>query len=585
MTTFEQRRAEILRSAALTAAGLPLKDSGLWFHADLRDNYYFAIHLYAFITHTPEETRTEQQKHDLKLAVRIISKVLSLQDQNPESPMYGHWPLNLGENPDTAKPHVLPVELMGCLIAFFYDKYAADMDVSLKSELSLALTHIYQSGVYRNPLEQIHHHEAKHTSLKLLLGHLFGDNELLAEGIECARRQLAHVQTFGFKEYGALPWFWHWVQAFTCVWEVVDDPRAKAVSEQLLGYLWELRAEYYLKGTWIGPKSREWPHDAPRDRNTPHDYIQFGDFPAPLDFPRVEGAALYSYQIPAAVREKGTTRAASGSEELKKRIRITNADAALVEDVHSYTYVTPEYAVGGLWERRLEFDNEQHRWNVTLPLTNVANGVNQAYFFHPGEKYKPGDDRHASPYGEVLLHRNSACALYILPQNAGETLIGCLPRGQWIFNEHTGAGKIGDVYIAFAVMQPYTTEEKPERISVSSSGRINGVMMEAISEYEARSIGIESLEQLQDRWGQLAHRQVFRQIEAAEDNEAGDTVVFSYESLLGTKLEMSLTAAHDEKDCRLLKLERSVNGSPVDFTQYKAAALVELSVMSARQKT
>jgi hypothetical protein len=65
----------------------------------------------------------------------------------------------------------------------------------------------------------------------------------------------------------------------------------------MLDYLWRLRAEAYLSGTWIGAQSRQWPHDAPQDNNTLLDYIQFGDFPLPGDIVRLEGAALYSYQL------------------------------------------------------------------------------------------------------------------------------------------------------------------------------------------------------------------------------------------------------------------------------------------------
>ncbi|UUZ90393.1 hypothetical protein LJK87_31350 [Paenibacillus sp. P25] len=146
----------------------------------------------------------------------------------------------------------MPVELMGCLIIYFYEAFRHKLAPELRSELQLGILHIYQSPVYRHPIASMHHHEAKHTALKLLLGHQFADAELLAEGMECARRPRAHVREFGFKEYGRLPWHWHWIQAFTCVYEVVEDPAARAVSAELLEFLWRLRADYYLRGRGSG---------------------------------------------------------------------------------------------------------------------------------------------------------------------------------------------------------------------------------------------------------------------------------------------------------------------------------------------
>ena len=49
----------------------------------------------------------------------------------------------------------------------------------------------------------------------------------------------------------------------------------------MLDYLWQERATYYLGGAWIGPHSRIWPHDMPKDTNVLHDYVQFGDFKLP----------------------------------------------------------------------------------------------------------------------------------------------------------------------------------------------------------------------------------------------------------------------------------------------------------------
>jgi hypothetical protein len=496
-----ERKKAIGELAARKALELPIQPSGFWFQSDIRDNFYYAIHLFAYAVDSEVSTdwSNEQRAAAQKIASTIISNVLSLQVQNSEHPMYGHWPLKLGNEPAAAKPHPLPVELMGCLLIYFYDKYQHVLPIELKSDCSIAILHIYQSDVYRQPLQQVNHHEAKHTSLKLLLGHQFDDRELIELGLQYAKLQLQHIKRFGFKEYGALPWHWHWIQSFTCVWEVVKEPAVRETMSELLDYLWRFRMDYYMKGSWVGAQSRQWPHDAPKDNNTLLDYIQFGDFPLPCEITRLEGAALYTYQVADYIVKGAIER--NEPVEIKRKIRFALADGVVTEEAHTYAYITSDYAVGGIWERRDEFDNEQQRWDITLPLTETPteNGVNQTFFFHPGVKYVPGDDRHASPYGEVLFHKDSIIQMWALPEGDKEAhpnLIGCLPKGEWKFDKKSGYGRVGNIYLSFHLMNEYGIEEKTDRISITSAFLSNwhGVMMEAISCGEAAELGIHDLD-------------------------------------------------------------------------------------------
>ena len=100
-----------------------------------------------------------------------------------------------------------------------------------------------------------------------------------------------------------LPWFWHWTQAFTCALELMEEPELKRELHELLDELWSLRTFYYLKGAWVGAHSRGWPHDAPRDANVLHDYVQFGDFSLP-EMPRTEYAGFLFHEAPEADRRQ-----------------------------------------------------------------------------------------------------------------------------------------------------------------------------------------------------------------------------------------------------------------------------------------
>lgn len=563
--TITDRKLAILELAAHKAMELPILPSGFWFHSDLRDNFYYAIHLYAFTVDpaTSQAWSKEQQEAGHALAVEMIGKVLSLQEQNAEHPMYGHWPLNLGSDPAAAKPHPLPVELMGCLLIFFYNKYQSTLPLELKSNAMIAILHMYESNVYRHPLDKVNHHEAKHTALKLLLGHQFDNGELSDQGLQFANQQLQHIQKFGFKEYGALPWHWHWIQAFVCVWEVVEDTAVRETMSQLLDQLWRLRADVYLAGTWVGAQSRQWPHDAPKDNNTLLDYIQFGDFPLPREITRLEGAALYTYQTAEDIVLKAIKR--DTPIEIQRKIQFAEANNQVTEEAHTYTYIAPEYAVGGIWERRDEFDNEQQRWVVTLPLTEAitADSVNQLFFFHPGNKYASGDDRHASPYGEVLLHKDAVIQLWKLPEgdlDAYPSLIGCLPKGEWRFEGDRGYGRFEGVYVSFQLMNPFTIEEKPDRISIASpfhTGK-NGVLVEAISKQEAILLGINSLEAFAAAM-QTKAATPFTTVESADPDSVAIHAL--YTTHRNDELSMSVDG--------LGVFERTINGQPVQLELYQ----------------
>ncbi|UUZ83471.1 hypothetical protein LJK88_06200 [Paenibacillus sp. P26] len=132
----------------------------------------------------------------------------------------------------------------------------------------------------------------------------------------------------------------------------------------------------------------------------------------------------------------------------------------------------------------------------------ATDGVNQLYFFHPGASYTEGDDRHASPYGEVLLHRDTVIQLWAVPTAAegiAEALIGRLPKGKWSFGERLGRGRLGNLYVAFHLLNGYSTEEKADRISVVSplDRGLNGIVVEIFPLKEAVARGIGGLAEFQ----------------------------------------------------------------------------------------
>lgn len=494
MNDYKERMSLIVRNVAEQAWSKALRTSGLWFHSDVRDNFYYASYLFAASVDLELDPQFNRQEGK-RLAEEVLGRVLRLQNRDPKSPMYGHWPLNLEPEPEEASPHVLPVELMGSLMVFFHRKFESDMSEGLAREFETALEHIYHGGFFRKPLTVCNHHEAKYTAAKLIFGQRFGDQELWEDGKQSLRDTLTVLRREGMAEYGCLPWFWHWTQAFTCALELAEDLQLKQELRELLDELWSLRTLYYLKGAWVGAHSRGWPHDAPRDGNVLHDYVQFGDFSLPEEMPRTEYAGFLFYEAPEAKRQLALNR----SEPREVRQVVIKSVEGETRQLHSYAYVTESFAAGGLWERVLEFDNEQLRWMFSLPI-RAEGKANQLYFFHPGEGYDPSgrDPRHQSEWMEVLYHKNVVLALYPLPESvdAGEReVVGVLPEGEWLYESEALYGKVDEVYFAIH-LSPETTYDIREQSGyhlVACRGNGIALTVEAVSVRDAEHTGIEQL--------------------------------------------------------------------------------------------
>lgn len=489
---YRDRQREIIHQIAMEADRLPLLDSGLWFHDDVRNNFYYASYLFAATVDDSFELPFDREQGKQKAQAVLLETVL-LQNRQPGTVLYGHWPLGLNPVPREAMPHELPVEIMGSLLAYFYKIYGGQLNAQLRIVINTALGHVYRSDFYRKPVITFGHHEAKYTAAKIIFGTLNLDVVLLEEGRKSLKDTLAYIQAKGMPEYGCLPWFWHWVQAFTCALEFTpaEDVDLQASLQEMLDHLWNVRAQLYLRGAWVGAHSRGWPHDAPGDANVLHDYVQFGDFKLPEAMPRTEYAGFLFYKAPDKALATALNRRTPTEVNMITQ-KVNPQDPNPQPLLHSYAYITEDFAVGGMWERVVEFDNEQLRWTYSLPV-NGADGANQLYFFHPGQGYHEGDPRHQSRFAEVLYHKNVVLSLFPIPEGEKNTIIGVLPHGEWLQHSQALFGEVADVYFAVYLSQPYQVQERSRYLEVIAEGMPGGVVVEAISVKEAVRRGIKGL--------------------------------------------------------------------------------------------
>ncbi|MDO3408725.1 hypothetical protein QWJ34_02990 [Saccharibacillus sp. CPCC 101409] len=545
MLTVEKRSRQIVGKMAAQAAARELLPSGLWFHDDIRNNFYYASYLHAAAS--DPEIRVRFDRDEAKTAAAaVLGRVLELQDRREGSGTYGHWPLGLGEDPRAAEPHPLPVELMGSLMLYFFERCGESLPQELQAAFEAALKAVYDSRFYDRPLKEYGHHEAKYTAAKLLFGAFYGDGELLEDGRRSLKALLERLNARGMHEYGSQPWFWHWVQAFTCARLLLDDAEVTEDLNAILDFLWRERSLHYLGGAWAGPHARALASDSPKDRNVAFDYLQFGDFRLPKELVRAEYAGFLYYEAPEEARIAAMDRFVPA--EVKKTILKPDGNGG-GRTLHSYAYLTDSYAAGGMWERSEEFDNEQHRWDVTLPLTpELGDSVSQAYFFHPGQGYAAGDPRHESRYAEILPDRGVVLALYPVPENEDSSIVGVLPKGEWIREERALFGLAGGVYLAVYLRHPYEAEEAEDRLNVRSAGELGGVVIEAAGPEEAESLDADDLESFAELMRGRAP--VF----AADGRGVG------YRSLQSRRLELTLSEEG--------AAEAKIDGQAPDFKEY-----------------
>jgi hypothetical protein len=542
----EHRRIRLLQLAASFAMNLPLHPSGLWFLTDLRDNVYYAIHLFAAAKEHKIHEGPEWKDQAEKLSFRILMLCLRLQDRRVDSPTYGHFPMKLSEELNNSSINPMTAEFLGIVLHYFEHQYARLLPPELAEELSEALTHLYRCGAYRERENCYDHHSSKHCALHFIQAIRFGDEVLLSSAQHRLILMIDYARTNGWKEYGSLPWLWHWIQAWDLAWQI-SELQFKDSIEQLLLLLWNERADFYLRGAWVGAHSRGLPHDVPQDKNQWIDYIHFGDIMPPQQIARLEAAAFVQYTLPEQLIARATKR----DQPVEIKRLVPNAKAGH-ESLHHYVYITEQYALGGMWERTEQFQNEQHRWDISFPADDSSSRVNQAFFFHPGELYADGDFRHESRNQEIVLYRNTIIAGFSLPKESDLRILGVLPPGDVRAWENGLILQYNEAYIIVHIFQSFHMKKNGRCIELESRGRRNAVVMEVLTSSDMLRQGYHDIDDL--RTAATAH-----QPEHHLNGE--DTMGIRYASISGHTLELSINGVQGETI-------RRINGQEVDFSSY-----------------
>lgn len=197
---------------------------------------------------------------DVQRAEDIIVKVISLQDQRPQSRSRGIWPWLLEEPIDKMEaPDYNWADFCGAVLAqmlhSYGDRLSDDLRVKMRDSLRLAAEAIKRRNVGPD-----------YTNIALMgggvcaaAGELLDDNPLLEYGRSRLQRLVEHTKHHGsFNEFNSPTYTMVALREAERTLLLVRDEPTRAAAEWLRRRAWQTIAESFHPGTlqWCGPHSR-----------------------------------------------------------------------------------------------------------------------------------------------------------------------------------------------------------------------------------------------------------------------------------------------------------------------------------------
>jgi hypothetical protein len=354
--------------------------------------------------------------------------------------------------------------------------------------------------------------------------------------------------------------------------EFAKDPIMKKKAGMMIDYLLADFAVEYLKGSYCGGHSRDYPETVVSPKTTAmtaFGYLFFGDAPF---IPRGETlfAAMSSYKLPEIIYRIATDRRRPYVDTETKRVRNKmRHDTLKNPPVYKYTFMTQDYSLGSLQGGILQ-PIQQHTWDVTWVSSKPHNtlfsihpyysGFELGTFFPEEEKLmveavigsnKPSyntEDKWvgSSPYEQTFQYRSAIIVLYDIKPGTDFEHIDAFftkdfdervvdPSG-WIFCRD------GDVYIAYYPLKPYQWSEEGIDFRLRSRDLKNGCIVEVASRRETGSFA-EFKRTI--RKTEIHHKRFDKDLTVRYTTRHGDKMQFTYDGA------------------------RILNGKPVDFKSYK----------------
>jgi hypothetical protein len=196
----------------------------------------------------------------LERAEKILDRVISLQDQDPNSPTYGIWswfleePLAKMSPPDWNWADFCGTQLLQVALDHM-DRLPAD----LQQKVQDSILHAARSIVRRNVGPSYTNIALMGTYVTLVAGERFGAPDLSDYGKQRLRRFHAYTQEKGsFTEYNSPTYTLVAIEEISRMRQHVRDPQSQTVLTDLNAFAWRHLARRFHPPTkqWAGPHSR-----------------------------------------------------------------------------------------------------------------------------------------------------------------------------------------------------------------------------------------------------------------------------------------------------------------------------------------
>jgi len=195
-------------------------------------------------------------------AEKILRRVISLQDADPQSRTYGIWPWLLEEPLDKMSPPDWNwADFCGARLAVMLTDHGPVLSESLIQAMRTSLSHAAKAIQKRNVGPSYTNIAIMGGGVCAAAGEILGDAELLDYGRQRLQRVAAHTAHHsGFNEYNSPTYTMVALAECERTLHLVRDPATREATESLWRVAWQTIADSYHPGTgqWAGPHSRSY---------------------------------------------------------------------------------------------------------------------------------------------------------------------------------------------------------------------------------------------------------------------------------------------------------------------------------------
>lgn len=200
------------------------------------------------------------QPERIKRAEGVLRRVISLQDQDPNSRTYGIWPWFLEEPLDRMSPPDWNwADFCGTQLLQVAIDHLDRLPMDLQQKVKDSILHAARSIVRRNVGPGYTNIALMGTYVTLVAGERLGDRELREYGAERLNRFCEYTQEKGsFSEYNSPTYTCVAIEEISRMLRHVRDEESRESLEWLNGFAWRHMARRFHPPTWqwAGPHSR-----------------------------------------------------------------------------------------------------------------------------------------------------------------------------------------------------------------------------------------------------------------------------------------------------------------------------------------